>query len=1101
MRSHDRRRHQGYYYDRQFLRPEDFNDEQAYHIAMRRDHNIAAHSWGIIEGLAIKVTDGTPYVLPGAAIDGYGRELILTDLTPVPVQRFAQTGQDLLDVWLYYERVASESAPAGYTGCGTTGSLFYPVGGAAGGPAAPTRRQRPARQARPAGGPRRRHRFPPSRLPPDDPARPWPVFLGQLRQDRSGPQPTYVPDIAGRPYAGLVGEQVAAPSGRARVQIGAEQDGDPRRFAVWVSADDPGGPRLQIDDSGEVGVRGNLTVNGDVTIDGDIELGVGPARAGPSPWSISRVQTDGGEELRIELPCRGHSRAGRRRALGRRRQRVPALPDGRGRLHRHADRRPGRGRLGDGARRSLHPRAGTGGDPGRRVQLPTGVGNAGTLLDQLFPVPFAEALTSEAGLRRVARELAGNPAGGRRLRPWSRRSTRTSPGSSPRTWALVRGTAEVDGRMGRLHCRYNLSGGDTAGVRARLDRVAAQAVTRTGSALHELLGDTPAVYVLREVTTRHRWSVSQLSDDELGELWGHGIATAVVRAIASDPGGGSNLIRFGDHADYVASFVADLVNGSAWSHWWYGAFTPYAARPRRQALLDVLLEHRAGLADILAVLYRRGALGRVVDALGEPARRVLWGAPVIPPPPGREAVRPLLAAAIELARALGLWGGRLDQAAALERFAATSPRERAWSDPRDLADGVWEAFRWLDAAGALEATAPGQAGPAVAGAAGRGVSGPAGSGPAGLVDAALAPLDWLDQALLRDRLVDHLIRGPGASPAAGREMVRPLLAAAIELARALGLWGGRLDQAAALERFAATSPRERAWSDPRDLADGVWEAFRWLDAAGALEATAPGQAGPAVAGAAGRGVSGPAGGPAGLVDAALAPLDWLDQALLRGRLVDHLSGRSAGGDLPVRPPLVPTPRQEELVLALLRLARSGAAGLDLADPSSAANALRLYAALADSTPQFRNDPSVPPLVERLLGAWSWVAAQAWPAAALDRLRRGDIPPAPAGHGAPSRADRRIRCGDAAVRRRARRPSSRPAGGPGGGDRQRPGPGQPGEQRMCRRRAPAQDGHRPAAVRPRRPGRFPTRTGHVTRSAAARAGQALGRAGWSPTWPG
>ena len=293
-------------------------------------------------------------------------------------------------------------------------------------------------------------------------------------------------------------------------------------------------------------------------------------------------------------------------------------------------------------------------------------------------------------------------------------------------------------------------------------------------------------------------------------------------------------------------------DGSAWSHWWYGAFTPYAARPRRQALLDVLLEHRAGLADILAVLYRRGALGRVVDALGEPARRVLWGAPVIPPPPGREAVRPLLAAAIELARALGLWAGRLDQAAALERFAATSPRERAWGDPRDLADGVWEAFRRPDVAGAPEATAPGQAGPAVAGAAGRGASGPAGSGPAGPVDAALAPLDWLDQALLRGRLsiTSYAARAPRPRPA-GRLCARCSRRRSSWRAR----WavGGRLDQAAALERFAATSPRERAWGDPRDLADGVWEAFRWLDAAGALEATAPGQAGPAVAGAAGVG--------------------------------------------------------------------------------------------------------------------------------------------------------------------------------------------------------------------------------------------------------
>ena len=397
------------FYDRQFLRPEDFNDEQAYHIAMRRDHNIAAHSWGIIEGLAIKVTDGTPYVLPGAAIDGYGRELILTDLTPAPVQRFAQTGQDLLDVWLYYERVASESAPAGYTGCGTTGSLFYrwveqPVVRLL----SPGDNDPPDRRAPPE-VPDADIGFPPSRLPPDDPARPWPVFLGQLRQDRSGPQPTYVPDLAGRPYAGLVGEQVAAPSGRARVQIGAEQDGDPRRFAVWVPADDPGGPRLQIDDSGEVGVRGNLTADGDVTIDGDIELGVGPARAGPSPWSISRVQTDGGEELRIELPAAGTAAqavVGHWDADANEFQ--PCLTVGadctvtltgdlvvEGSVTVHGEVfTPG---LGPEATRAA------------ASSFLSGVGNAGTLLDQFFPVPFAEALTSEAGVRRVARELADNP--------------------------------------------------------------------------------------------------------------------------------------------------------------------------------------------------------------------------------------------------------------------------------------------------------------------------------------------------------------------------------------------------------------------------------------------------------------------------------------------------------------------------------------------------------------------------------------------------------------------------------------------------------------------------------------------------------------------
>ena len=397
------------YYDRQFLRPEDFNDEQAYHIAMRRDHNIAAHSWGIIEGLAINITDGTPYVLPGVAIDGYGRELILTDLTPVPVQRFAQTDQDLLDVWLYYERVASESAPTGYTGCGRTGSLFYrwveqPVVRLL----PPGDNDPPDRRAPPE-VPDADIDFPPSRLPPDDPARPWPVFLGQLRQVRSGPQPTYVPDLAGRPYVGLVGEQVAAPSGRARVQIGAEQDNDPRRFAVWVPADDPGGPRLQIDDSGELDIRGTLTVDGDVTVDGDIELGVGPAQAEPSPWSISHVLTGNVEELRIELPGGG---AAGQAVIGHwdadANQFQPCLTVGADCTVTLSGDLVVGGSVtvqGDIFNPGLGPEAAR----AAMSSFLTGVGSASTLLSQVFSVPFEEALTSEARLRRVARELADSP--------------------------------------------------------------------------------------------------------------------------------------------------------------------------------------------------------------------------------------------------------------------------------------------------------------------------------------------------------------------------------------------------------------------------------------------------------------------------------------------------------------------------------------------------------------------------------------------------------------------------------------------------------------------------------------------------------------------
>ena len=67
------------YYNSQFLVETDFNDEQLYHKQMRRFHNRALHTWGVVEGLQVvrvpnenKVT-----VSPGTAIDRLGQEIVL----------------------------------------------------------------------------------------------------------------------------------------------------------------------------------------------------------------------------------------------------------------------------------------------------------------------------------------------------------------------------------------------------------------------------------------------------------------------------------------------------------------------------------------------------------------------------------------------------------------------------------------------------------------------------------------------------------------------------------------------------------------------------------------------------------------------------------------------------------------------------------------------------------------------------------------------------------------------------------------------------------------------------------------------------------------
>ncbi len=84
------------YYNSQFLKQEDFNDEQLYLRQMRYLHNRALHTWGIVEGLVVNSVAGTSKVTvaPGIAIDRLGRELVLPAATdPLNLDEFGSDAQ------------------------------------------------------------------------------------------------------------------------------------------------------------------------------------------------------------------------------------------------------------------------------------------------------------------------------------------------------------------------------------------------------------------------------------------------------------------------------------------------------------------------------------------------------------------------------------------------------------------------------------------------------------------------------------------------------------------------------------------------------------------------------------------------------------------------------------------------------------------------------------------------------------------------------------------------------------------------------------------------------------------------------------------------
>lgn len=320
------------YFEKQFLRTSDFATEQAYHIAMRRRHNIAHHYWGIINGLELAVDEGGLFVKPGMAIDGYGRELVLGMRKPLSSDEFSKKSRDDLDVWLVYTRRSSDRAPEGYNSCGPAGAEYYRW------------QEEPlVRLSKPeAGGtrPREPESVPrevlnntgPHLTPPDDPQQQWPVYLGRILRDNSDPDnPIYSVDLANRPYAGLVGEAIKAPSGRAAVLLGDEVTAatdeksatvQSSRFSVVLSDDECSEREaLRIDACGEITVKGKASIHGDVQVEGGaVEFKVGsgsgvqPCDESPSsgpgtkprPWRMYRYKCldnadQETEQLRIEM--------------------------------------------------------------------------------------------------------------------------------------------------------------------------------------------------------------------------------------------------------------------------------------------------------------------------------------------------------------------------------------------------------------------------------------------------------------------------------------------------------------------------------------------------------------------------------------------------------------------------------------------------------------------------------------------------------------------------------------------------------------------------------------------------------------------------------
>jgi len=103
-----------HYFPRMLLGSEAFTDEQVYHRTHRRRHNLGPHGIGIVTGLHLAELprEGEAgfvdlVVMPGLAIDLFGREILVLEPAPLDTALFASLGGvQNRPVWISYEEQA-----------------------------------------------------------------------------------------------------------------------------------------------------------------------------------------------------------------------------------------------------------------------------------------------------------------------------------------------------------------------------------------------------------------------------------------------------------------------------------------------------------------------------------------------------------------------------------------------------------------------------------------------------------------------------------------------------------------------------------------------------------------------------------------------------------------------------------------------------------------------------------------------------------------------------------------------------------------------------------------------------------------------------------
>jgi hypothetical protein len=179
----------------------------------------------------------------------------------------------------------------------------------------------------------------------------------------------------------------------------------------------------------------------------------------------------------------------------------------------------------------------------------------------------------------------------------------------------------------RCACQYNIPAGieSVAAARDRLTRIVQHDVPEIcGAIVTSLPGDDEAVYRIRHLHLELWIDLQGTSEAEMAQRWGGMLAKAVMQAMQK--GSSQQVRRFDSPRQFVTAFLKDLIDGRAWSCWYYEEFRLLQRLAVGEIAVQLLTARPNWIAPVLQELLTTGHTPRLLERWSQDEIEQLWAA-------------------------------------------------------------------------------------------------------------------------------------------------------------------------------------------------------------------------------------------------------------------------------------------------------------------------------------------------------------------------------------------------------------------------------------------------------------------------------------------